>query len=372
MAGYIFNIGKEIKVLDIIKQGYYSPLMSDSLSPNPFEGTFGDFVTMKEGDNVYFFQNRKIYGIGKLYKIGDDCKYNNFIGATSLERFSYNEIKNTLLIDFGNQSVNYRWICFFNGSPSFYEDGLDMDEVLSYKPDTFKVLRTNWKRTFIKIDDVENKSLKELFLLRIYNKSRVVELNDKIRLYSSITEEHLLNPLDLIISTKDKDRLRHEMAIESATLGKLALYADSIFGKWDYVTHQLCASPFKPIDYMDKIDIFAYKYIEAYDEKVVSKYMIIELKKDTATCETINQISNYVDYVCKNYAYGDYSLIEAYILAYDFSEDMYSQNARDSYERTFNIGAHPIKVLKWNNVKYIKYSIINNDIQYIDVTKKEN
>ena len=46
--------------------------------------------------------------------------------------------------------------------------------------------------------------------------------------------------------------------------------------------------------------------------------MIIELKKDTATCETINQISNYVDYVCKNYAYGDYSLIEAYILVVKF------------------------------------------------------
>ena len=100
MAGYIFNIGKEIKVLDIIKQGYYSPLMSDSLSPNPFEGTFGDFVTMKEGDNVYFFQNRKIYGVGKLYKIGDDCKYNNFIGATSLEQFSYNEINSLFSLSF--------------------------------------------------------------------------------------------------------------------------------------------------------------------------------------------------------------------------------------------------------------------------------
>lgn len=372
MAGYIFNIGKDTRVVDIIKKGYYSPLMGESLSSNPFEGTFGDFITMKEGDNVYFFQNRKLYGIGKLYKIGDDCKYNNFIGATNLKTYTYEEIRESLLINFGKSSPNYRWVCFFNGSPDFYEDGLDMDEILSYKPDTFKVLRTNWKRTFIKIDDVENNSLKELFLLRIYNKSSVIELDKQIEFNNTITQEHILNPIDLIISTKEKDRLKHEMAIESVTLGKIALYADSLFGKWDFITHQLCASPFKPIDYMDKIDIFAYKYIEAYDEKVISKYMIIELKKDIANCETINQISNYVDYICKNYTYGDYSLIEAYILAHDFDDKMYTREARDSYERTFNIGSHPIKVLKWNNVKYIKYTIIDDDIKYTDVTKKEN
>ena len=60
MAGYIFNIGETGNVKEIFKKGYYSTYMK-SISPNPFEGTFADYMSMSEGDNVYFFQKRKVY-----------------------------------------------------------------------------------------------------------------------------------------------------------------------------------------------------------------------------------------------------------------------------------------------------------------------
>ena len=50
------------------------------------------------------------------------------------------------------------------------------------------------------------------------------------------------------------DRLRHEMALEAAVVYDLANDCCPLLGSWDYVSHQVIASPFKPIDYMDKID----------------------------------------------------------------------------------------------------------------------
>lgn len=375
MAGYIFNIGKKVKIVDIIKNGYYSTYINYSkksgISSAPFEATYADYTTMTENDNVYFFQNRKVYGVGKLIKIGDDCKYNNFVGASKCIIYNNNEIKDTLLVKFKKDNPHYRWVCFFEGSPIMYEKGLDMDEILQYKPSTFKSLRTNWKKTFIKIDDEENNSLKELFYLRLNGKCNEISISlDKNKIKSKITDSHKLNYVDLISSSIEEDRLIHEMALEAATIEKLSLVEDEIFGKWDFRTHQVCASPFKPVDYMDKMDIFAYKYTEVDNCKVISKYMVIELKRDTANCDTIAQVTNYVDWICANYAYGDYSLIEAYILAYNFKEDMYDDI--EKYSRNYNVGSHPIKVEKWCDIKFVKYYIDNGQVMYKDVTKKEN
>lgn len=371
MAGYIFNVGKDGNIKEMFESGYYSTFIN-SLSPTPFEGTFADYVSMNVGDNVYFFKERKLYGIGKMVNVGKDCKYNNYIGASKLKNFSYKEIQESLIVDFGSLQEKYRWICFFEEGPVFMEKGLDMDEILQYKPDSFKGLRTNWKRTFIKIDDEENKALKELFYLRVYNQSANYKLKNDLNFYKDkITEKHLLDSKDLIENSVTGLKLAHEMAVEATTIAKIKLAEKNIFGKWDYITHQMCASPFKPVDYMDKMDIFAYKFTEIDNEKVISKYMVIEIKKDSANKDTIAQVTNYVDWICTNYAYGDYSLIEAYILAYDFNKDVLLAESKEMYERTYNLGSHPIQVKKWSNLKFIKYKIVDGDIEYEDVTPYE-
>lgn len=45
------------------------------------EGTFADYLSMKESDNIYFFIKRNIYGIGRLVNIKGQCKYLNYIDA---------------------------------------------------------------------------------------------------------------------------------------------------------------------------------------------------------------------------------------------------------------------------------------------------
>jgi len=87
MGGYIFSIGRDNAIGNIKKcvyDGVYSTNMHEVTNRNliPFEGTFADYCSMKPGDNIYFFSNRKIYGIGVLIKVGLDCKYNNYPSAS--------------------------------------------------------------------------------------------------------------------------------------------------------------------------------------------------------------------------------------------------------------------------------------------------
>ena len=102
--------------------------------------------------------------------------------------------------------------------------------------------------------------------------------------------DYLLNRQFLVKNCKnDNDNtLKHEMALE-ASLCEILLCDDRHpFGKWDYISHQVAASPLKPIDYMDKMDIFGYRYIPGYDVK--SKYLIAELNKDSASTDIVEQI----------------------------------------------------------------------------------
>ncbi len=86
MAGYIMTLGKD--AYDALKRCFETGIYSTNISlPSgsrwniAHEGTFADYLSMKEGDNIYFFTNKKIYGIGKITNVGDDCKYLNFKDA---------------------------------------------------------------------------------------------------------------------------------------------------------------------------------------------------------------------------------------------------------------------------------------------------
>lgn len=92
MAGYIFSIFKDSWksfTEHDLRFGVFSPYCLEvpedatdrqkkSIS-KVLVATFGDMVTMKPGDNIYFLSNRKIYGVGKAKKIGQDCKYDRII-----------------------------------------------------------------------------------------------------------------------------------------------------------------------------------------------------------------------------------------------------------------------------------------------------
>ena len=78
----------------------------------------------------------------------------------------------------------------------------------------------------------------------------------------------------VLSSCADGGHIRHEMAIEAGLLGQLAEDDEAtrkVFGRWDYLSHQVIASPFKPIDYMDKMDVFGYSYVLRFSPTKAAK-----------------------------------------------------------------------------------------------------
>lgn len=377
MAGYVFAIGGGEETLDVIRacaeRGVYSTYLKN-LSPIPFEGTLADYMSMKPGDNIYFFSKRKYYGIGELVLVGPDCKYENFPSASALQSVQYDDIRDDLLVDFGAESSSYRWLCVFKGAPCLFETGIDTDDILTYKPNTFRMLRAFWKVSFVKLSDEENESLKEIFLLRhqeeLRNRTGILQEDERTHtniLHRDLTR-YLISPRDLLRTCSIGDRLKHEMALEAAVVYDLCHDGIPGLGCWDYVSHQVVASPFKPIDYMDRIDVFAMRYLS--ETKIPCKYLVIELKKDGADRATIDQVLKYVDWVRSEYAYGDYEAIEASIIAAEYQDDTFEYFA-NAVQRYYTLGSHPVRNVQWRALKLIRYTYTEDGVVYTDVTPVE-
>lgn len=370
MAGYIFSLDNIDSLRLYTTNGVYATKLSSPLGSwkAHHEGTFADYSTMQEGDNIYFFIQRKIYGIGRLINLSGDCKFINFPNAGKPHEFGYQNEKEALLWDEGEISVNQRCICVFEPDPYFFESGVDMDDVLSSNPIAFKMLRAFWKLSFIKFDDEENQAFRDILLKR--NQSTLVNpegnngVFDFVSNHSQISDKLSVGRYKLesgmaaiLAGCATGDYMKHEMAIEAGILHQLAvkdLETQLVFGEWDYLSHQVVASPFKPIDYMDKMDLFGYSYIPKF-KPTKSRFLVGEVKKDAAKLEHVDQLLKYVDWVKDEYCFGDYSMINAFLIAYHFDEDVI-QHSQDVGARKYTAGVRPAKSLEWSNVKLVKYS----------------
>ncbi len=389
MAGYLFSLNSIESLIESINLGVYSTLISrpnNNIWRIQHEGTFADYCSMKEGDNVYFFFERKIYGIGKLININGSCKFLNYPNANLPNNQNYIDIQNDLLYDNGENSVNNRFICTFEPFPFFFQNGIDMDETLSSAPEKFKILRAFWKLSFIKFSDTENQAFKDIILRRNIDAINNPDNNnsfesnyqinhDLIRVKTNNNINYQLNIAPFLNTVNNPDgSIRHEMAIEASLIYQITNNLQNtinIFDYWDYITHQVIASPFKPVDYMDKMDVFGYKYIQN-QKPTISDYLVVEIKKDEIDSQDILQLMKYVDWVKNEYAYGDYSMIKAFMLGFS-----YTQDALDTYleniERKFIKGVRPSVSTEWKNVKLIQYRFNeeSNLLDFTDITPNE-
>ena len=207
------------------------------------------------------------------------------------------------------------------------------------------MLRAFWNVSFIKLGDEENESLKEILLLRHQQEmrtgQRVWERNEEMHdlIGTHELDRYLIKPESLLRNCVRADRVKHEMALEVS------------------VVYDLCN--------MDKIDVFAARYLEG--TRIPCQYLTIELKKDKAEKSTIDQVLKYVDWVCAEYAYGDYEMIEACIIAADYEDDL-NEYYREVVRRYYTLGSHPVRNKQWNRLKLLRYICIDNRIVYEDVT----
>lgn len=376
MAGYIFAVSKDgwnNFCTQNLARGYFTPFtleVSEEATKSSrkrksrnkiLSATLGDFVTMKPGDNVYFLSDRKIYGVGQLTNIGPDCKYDNYLDASKLIPDCMMQPSTYLTEKF----TRARWVFFFKPAPHLFKKGVDMDDVLRYRPAAFRMLRAFEGLSFIKIDDEENRALKEFIALANEQAYENLEANSFLfdeSLLLSLADHDLAPYLIKVDSAlqdhENKEYIYSEMFVESSLLEQLTQGTAEAFGSWDYVSHQLIASPFKPLKYIDKIDIFGYRFSEHYNgsPKLITKYLLVELKKGRIDAAAVEQTMQYVDWICQEYASGDYSKIEAYVVGNNVAANI-DAVIDEIGHRSYIVESHPVKTKKWNDLHMVKYSI---------------
>ena len=382
MAGFLFAMKSMDDIEECIRSGVYSTYVSGSWNRTTYS-TLGDYFSMKPGDNIYFFNQRKIYGIGEIRSFGDEVTVINNYKDDS--EFTTNN-RNTSLLrhrtnDSGRGKVQ-RWVINFTPAPAFYEIGVDMDDLLDSNPPAFRILRAFSGRSFIKFDDEENAAFKagifqknlstsarrvnggEPQTVRCDNESTLERFTRTLADQGETFEDRATNLRHLIALKRGKRGVRAgeipEMLVEDAIINALVRQdtdAERAFGHWDYVSHQVPASPMKPSQYMDYMDVFGYRWIQGLDEKIIDQFLIIEIKKDVSDglndgSAVATQIMKYVDWVCQHYAGGDYAQIKAFIVAHDFHPQ---QGNRSQIQRKYITTNREQRTSEWEDVTLVTY-----------------
>jgi len=122
-----------------------------------------------------------------------------------------------------------------------------MDYVLSSNPSSFRILRAFWKTSFIKIDNQENKALRDIILKRNEehknNQISTFPFVSNIHPYigSTVSNKYAIRATNLMTLCSSGNIIKHEMAIKAGIIDILSRKEKSPFGNWDYVSRQVIA-----------------------------------------------------------------------------------------------------------------------------------
>lgn len=358
------KLAKQYALNNCILNGTYSAKTSDKGSA--FIGTLADYLGMKEGEDIFFFTERKIYGIGKLISVADvDCRFS--ISSVDSEKEPLTEERNSDI---------HKFTCTFEPAPYFFKEGVDMDEVLTFSPEKIKSLRFFSNMTFVKLDDIESDAIKNVIARKnekYLNESAKEEHFDYSEdVHGKMAEKLKKDPDAYLLSVfdhiqyKNNGNVTSEYYIEGAIMDLLRDgYESESLGKWDFIGRQYPASPPKPSVYKETMDLFGYRYVPGFPN-AISKYLVIELKVGTINKDHVQQTMKYVDWISREYAKGDYSMIEAYTIGYDKEEDI-EEKISDIIERNYIIEGHPVENRKWQELRILSYCTLLNEL-----AKKQN
>lgn len=331
-------------------EGIYSARCKED--GGPFIGTLADYLGMKSGDDIFFFTDRKIYGIGKLINIaGIDCRYRIHSRKDGVED----------LVETKNPTI-HQFVCTFVPAPYFFRLGVDMDEVLMFSPEKIRSLRFFSKRSFMKLDDVESDAIKNVIARK--NEQYLKEFDEIVHypfsdeIHKKMEEKLKANAEAYILSVFDYIKyngksVSSEYFIEGSIMDLLRRGESEYIGRWDFIGRQYPASPPKPSEYEESMDLFGYRYVPDFPG-AISKYMVIELKAGIINKDHVQQTMKYVDWISREYTNGDYSMIEAYTIGLDKEENIESETT-DFTKRNYIIESRPVENREWHELKILSY-----------------
>ncbi|MTV25284.1 hypothetical protein FTX61_07660 [Nitriliruptoraceae bacterium ZYF776] len=373
MPGYIVTMNGLDNVRSAVERGAYGTMLTppDGNWRRHHEGTLADYSTMLPGDDIFFFCERRIFGVGRLEAVAGAVAHGNYPSAHHPVPRPEDEVP---ILDLAVGDREARFFCTFRPDPAFFTEGIDMDDALASNPDAFRMLRVLWKLSFIKVDDQESQALRDLVLRRSYLPTGSLqdaptfpsawdESHQDIQ--SRLSDRHVLDVTALARASSVGGEIRHEMALEAALLSQITREEPSAieaFGRWDYVSHQVPASPFKPVDYMDKLDVFGYRFIPGH-KPTVAAFLVAELKIGAAHPNDVHQLMKYVDWVRAEYAGGDYGLVRAFLVATSFDAEV--QFARtDHGHREFLVDRRPPQPRTWEDLVFVSFRLGEDAVRF--------
>jgi hypothetical protein len=382
MSGYIMNLSSRASLEMYIRNGAYGTIIrrpERGFWSTANEMTMADYLTMRSGDLIFFFLERQVYGVGRLVSFpcrdGEAVALCNFPGSSEPTSQPPADLLNYLWRENGEENI--RWVVFFKPSPCFFTHGLDMDEVLEAdNKGVVRSLRAFEKRSFVQIDDEEAQVILDL-LVRRHEKvlddlsahSGTVFPDESGPVHAKVAgtdlTAHALDVDPLLRRHTSEGLIRHEALIQAWLVGKLVGRAPAvtgILGEWDFVANQVPASPQKPVCYMDRIDVFGHvtRRLSSDLPATVVRYKIVEIKKDfIESIEAIDQLMKYVDWTAHTRSGGDYAMIDAYLVAHGFSEEVVAY-AREGTSRRYVVPRRPYRTQDWSRLRLVSYDYLGS------------
>lgn len=382
MSGYIVNLSDNDALQRYLEFGVYGTLMrrpeyaSWSVAA---ELTLADYLTMRPGDLIFFFRERTIYGVGRLISVrrGEPIAALANYPGSSMPHAMPSEGREELLYR-QHRDEDMRWVVFFRPDPAFFTRGLDMDEVLQGDlRGVVRGLRVFEKRSFIQVEDDEAQVMADLLLRRNadllesgaawLSRSNGRIFPDQSEFYQArvgargpLLDLHRVDVDGLLTRYVREGIVAHEALLQAWLTHALTVRRPEVvalFGAWDYVANQVYASPQKPVMYMDRIDIFGYtrRRLSPSFPPTIMRYKAIELKKDLiGDVNVINQMLKYVDWLAHQRAGGDYSLVDAYLVASGYTDDVVAY-AREMGVRDYIAPYRPYRKQQWSQLSLLRY-----------------
>jgi len=378
VSGYIVNLADEDALRRYVEFGVYGTLIKRPDYPSwsvAAELTLADYLTMRPGDLIFFFRERTIYGVGRLVAMqrgGSTAALANYPGASFPHAHPPDD--RTILLYRQRREEDMRWVVFFRPDPVFFTHGLDMDEVLQGDMrNVVRGLRVFEKRSFIQVEDDEAQVMVDLLLRR--NADAVADLQhakahvfpDQSAFYHAQVSARNAElgayriDIDTLLAHYVRDgSVAHEALLQAWLAHALTVQAPgvtAIFGTWDYVANQVSASPQKPVMYMDRIDLFGYttRRLSASFPPTIMRYKAIELKKDLISdVNVINQMLKYVDWLAHTRAGGDYSMVDAYLVASGYTPEVVDY-ACSVGMRDYITPYRPYQKQQWSQLTLVRY-----------------
>jgi hypothetical protein len=386
--------GRDVEVFrHYARQGVYGTVLGGTGAPGSWLVlrpellyTLADYVTMRSGDMIFFFVDRNIYGIGELVAVrSDEVAFCNWRAADDFKR-PVPDLSQFLWTDLSPNVVHrlgsVRWLCTFRPQPAFFARGLDMDYALATdRGNVLNHLRVLSGRTFFRLEDSECELLARMLHRLNENVTPPIGLGadwDSSRLEALkrvLTDDHLFDPRRTVHTATDGNALKEAAAQVWVAHGLARRKLDSVFDPWSYVANLEPASPLKPREYMDEIDLFGYSTFETagpHAVRYVQRYHLVELKgkPGETLIDAVRQAMKYVDWIAHERAAGDYSEIHASVLTSRHGESL-DPHALDEIRkirlRNYVEPARPYAARDWQKLRLVTFEMKPIDRERTDL-----